>query len=350
MRRSLRTLVTGFATGRHLAVLHRHLMDGSVAIFMLHRFKAEAHESEGHPPEMLDRFLAWLRRRGIRIWSLVDLVEALRAGEKLEEGGVCFTVDDGYSDFASVGMDVFARYDVPVTVFLPTSFIDGERWMWWDKVDHILSRTSASSVPLPPIGEGEARRPVRWPLTTEEEVRAAGKALMVRLERLEGRGLDEALASVAASLDVDLPGDPPPPYRPLTWDQVHECAARGATFGPHSRTHLRLSRASDHEAEEEIAGSWERLQAELPGAIPIFCYPYGVSDSFGEREEDIVRRAGLDAGLSSEPDMIDVRNGHRPLDRLYRLPRFGFSNDTLESRQVATGIFRLRTLLFDAGG
>ena len=343
MRDFFRAALTELMTGSHLALLHRALMSDSVAIFMLHRFQLDGSQTERHSPGTLARFLGWLRRRKIPIWSLPDLVQTLRMGRGLDGGGVCFTVDDGYSDFATVGMDVFADFDCPVTVFLPTSFVDGECWMWWDKVEHMLRRTSESSVSVP-AAAGVAR-PDRMSLTTPAAVRRAERRLGARLEVLDRDSLASALEELQADLRVTLPDRPPEAFSPLTWDQVRSCAARGASFGPHSRTHVRLSRASDREAEAEITGSWERLRTEVSEAVPIFCYPYGVSGSFGRRDARLVRSIGLRAALSSKPGVIKGRSINGTGPRLYSLPRFSFSNDAREARQVATGILKLRGLL-----
>jgi len=348
VRDFFRSTLIDLMTGRHLALLHRALVSDSVAIFMLHRFQVDGSRTERHSPGTLARFLEWLRRRKIPIWSLPDLVETLRMGRGLDGGGVCFTVDDGYSDFATVGMDIFADFDCPVTVFLPTSFVDGECWMWWDKLEYMLRRTSESAVTMPAVSG--ATGPDRMPLTTPAAIRRAERRLGARLEVLDRDSLESALKELQADLRVTLPDSPPEAFRPLTWDQVRSCAARGASFGPHSRTHVRLSQASDREAETEIRGSWERLRTEVSETVPIFCYPYGVSGSFGSRDAQLVRTIGLEAALSSEPGVIKGRSIDGTGPRLYSLPRFGFSNDALEARQVATGIFKLRSLLRRAAG
>jgi peptidoglycan/xylan/chitin deacetylase (PgdA/CDA1 family) len=74
----------------------------------------------------------------------------------------------------------------------------------------------------------------------------------------------------------------------LTWDQLRELAANGATLGNHTRTHAHLVRQAADESmdewrqrvEEEISGAGERLAAELgDAAIPVLAYPYGEYDT-----------------------------------------------------------------------
>lgn len=70
----------------------------------------------------------------------------------------------------------------------------------------------------------------------------------------------------------------------LTWEQLRELRAAGATFGNHTRTHAHLVRRLNDESSQqwrarvttEIRGAQERLIAELDSAvIPVLAYPYG---------------------------------------------------------------------------
>lgn len=341
MRGALRSGLLRAATSRPLSPLHRMLMKGSAAVFMFHRFSDPRTGVPGHPPEILDRFLTWLEEQDIQVWSLGDLVEALRRGRPLE-GGVCFTVDDGYADFATVAMDVFAEHGCPVTVFLPTAFLDGGRWMWWDRIEWALSETEASSVRLPPPIEDASDDGEVLALSTSAQRADAYVRLVDRLKVLPRAKRRLAGSEIEEALGVELPAAPPPKYRPLTWDAVRSCEDRGATFGPHTENHVWLSAESDEVAEREIRGSWNRLKQELRHPLPVIGYPYGSPDSFGPRDMELARSCGLRAALSTVPAMIDSSRAESTGSSLYELPRFGFADDLLDARQVATGILRLR--------
>lgn len=62
---------------------------------------------------------------------------------------------------------------------------------------------------------------------------------------------------------------------PLTWTQLEEMAARGATIGSHTHTHLDLRAASPHQIDEELATSDELIKRRIGISSEHFCYPYG---------------------------------------------------------------------------
>jgi peptidoglycan/xylan/chitin deacetylase (PgdA/CDA1 family) len=74
----------------------------------------------------------------------------------------------------------------------------------------------------------------------------------------------------------------------LTWDQLRELSANGATMGNHTRSHAHLIRREAGESPEqwqqriddEIGSAGQRLTEELGDrAIPVLAYPYGEFDS-----------------------------------------------------------------------
>lgn len=338
---SLRRALVRKVTGEHLTGLHRVLMRGSNVIFMLHRFEDPDRGSRGHSPEKLRLFLRWARSRDISFLSLRDVIEGLRNGAR-PAGGICFTVDDGYADFATVGMDVFAEFDCPVTVFLPTSFIDGEHWMWWDKVQHLFETSESEEIELP-IFAGRERR--LQPLRTSSDIRTAITQVEEELRGLSQSELDRALQRLEEALAVKVPASPPERFAPMTWEQVERCGSRGATFAPHTENHPWLSSASDEEVRRQVEGSWERLQDRLrptDRAVPVFCYPYGTPDSFGEREKRVVEDIGLRGAVSAVNGYVSPDVDGRGQPPLFSLPRFGYWSDLLEMKQIATGLMKLR--------
>ena len=73
----------------------------------------------------------------------------------------------------------------------------------------------------------------------------------------------------------------------LSWRQLRQLAAAGATIGDHSLTHPHLLAREPGESDRdwakrvrrEIAGARRRIAAEMgPAAIPVFAYPYGEYD------------------------------------------------------------------------
>jgi peptidoglycan/xylan/chitin deacetylase (PgdA/CDA1 family) len=300
------------------------LMPGAAPILMFHRFRDAEVGNRGHDPQALRAHLAWLRARKFSLLPLTELLDRLAEGTPIKRA-IAFTVDDGYADFARVAAPVFAEFDCPVTVFLPTGFLDGQLWLWWDRVALALTA-----------------------LRREAEIGPTVEAMKLvpiadKLARID---------ALVKESGIDLPQKPPPRYAPLAWDEVRRLSRSGVTFGPHTVTHPTLSRTGAEQLKFEIAESWRRVRAEAgAAAIPIFCYPNGDSTDFAAREENAVATQGLRGALSARPGYPARRDfrADRPLAR-FALPRFGYTEDPSLFIQVASGIERAKETLRAAIG
>lgn len=82
-----------------------------------------------------------------------------------------------------------------------------------------------------------------------------------------------------------------------SWDELREFAAAGASIGSHARTHSRLADLASELLDEELAGSLQELQAQVPAAVPLLAYPHGSHD---ERVRASVQRAEYRAAFTTE--------------------------------------------------
>ena len=48
------------------------------------------------------------------------------------------TFDDGWYDFYQTAFPILKKYNVPATVFLPTEYINSNRWFWTDQLSQLL--------------------------------------------------------------------------------------------------------------------------------------------------------------------------------------------------------------------
>ena len=328
-------------TSRPVALALRPLGRASVPIFMLHRFRHPG-RPHGHDVATLRRRLADFRRDGVDFVSLERVVKCVRDGEPLPRRAVVFTVDDGYVDFASSGAAAFAEFDCPVTMFVATGFIDRQCWYWWDQVEWALTHTMKRSVDVPLGAET-----LHYAWTSTGEARTCAQALVMRMERVREEEKHAAIARLAASLEVQIPERVPDEFAPMTWDQMRALSAGGGvTFGPHTVTHPILAQTSDAQSEYEITESWRRLREESGVArVPVFCYPNGSDYALTMREVATMKRAGLDAALTTFHGYIDDSAHGLGPNAPFLMHRVGYADDELDYRQAASGFDRAKLLL-----
>ncbi len=319
----------------------RALGRGLVSIFTLHRFANPEQGVVGHDPAALRDQLAYLRRHRYRLLGLTDVLRLIEDdGGDRKAPAVAFTVDDGYAGFARVA-PIFAEYDCPVTLFVTTGFVDGQLWLWWDRVRYLFEHAQRSSFRL---GLGSEHRSYQW--ATPAERAGVKDDVIHRLEWVDAPEREAAIIALSEQLDVELPTKPPPAFAPISWDDVRRTASLGATFGPHTVTHRILSLAPDQACDWEIQESYRRLRQETDACIPVFCYPNGERRAFGQRELEAVQRAGFKAALTTLPGYIaSLSRGDGGALARFALPRFPFPDDRPHLVNVVAGLSRLKRRL-----
>jgi peptidoglycan/xylan/chitin deacetylase (PgdA/CDA1 family) len=271
--------------------INRH----KLRILMYHRFFER---------DALARQCACLRRH-YQLVTMAAVSEWLHSGRPLPPHAVAVTVDDGYADFQHTGWPVFARYGIPVTVFLITDFMDRRMWLWFDRIRHAFEHAGISTAAIgTPDGSVLHCR-----LDSGAGRRAAAQQIIARAEAMSRAHQREFVERLPALLEAPAPEQAPPEYQPLTWDEVRALAAAGVEFGAHTKTHPILSAVRDPaELREEIAGCKARIECELQRPVLHFCYPNGKMPDIGAAAVECVRAAGLRTAVTAEPGL----NGPQP--------------------------------------
>jgi peptidoglycan/xylan/chitin deacetylase (PgdA/CDA1 family) len=294
-------------------------------IVMMHRFAGLHGASHGHLPELLRETLAHFRAAGVQLLDLDEAVASYADPARVREGrppAVAFTVDDGYRDFLSVGVPVFAEFDCPVTCFVVPDVIDGKSWFWWDQLDWLLQRTPWRTLTLELSGA---------PVTLENDPFDPAddwrERLADRLKASPEAARMQFLDDVAATIGERYPAKAPSSYQVMGWDALRAAERRGVRFGAHSMSHPVLSQCDDDRARYEIVESVRRVQGELANPSSVFCYPYGRTGEFLARDGAFVAEAGLEYAVCAINGRL---TGHFAAATgagwQWRIPRVAFEN------------------------
>lgn len=71
------------------------------------------------PPKEFERQIAYLKKN-FDVVPLGTIVDYARGAQKLKRNTVALSFDDGYQDIATTVLQLVTKYDIPITVFLPT--------------------------------------------------------------------------------------------------------------------------------------------------------------------------------------------------------------------------------------
>jgi peptidoglycan/xylan/chitin deacetylase (PgdA/CDA1 family) len=264
----------------------RWLRRRSLRILMYHRFTSR---------EDLERQCAHLRAHYVPV-SLSHVAAARNGGAPLPERALAVTVDDGYRDFHDVAFPVFAQYGIPAMVFVVSRFLDGDYWLWGDRVKYCFRHSPLEDVRFELPGGSV----LEYSLSGDTARERAARDLKERAKRLPSSDCAGLVDSLPGLLKVEVPSRPQGEFAPMSWDDARRVVAGGMEVGAHTVTHPILSALpSRQELDSEIAGSRDRIEACLDRPVRHFCYPNGRMRDIGPAL-DAVREAGFDTAVTTE--------------------------------------------------
>ena len=314
-RRFAVRLVSGLARASGWTTLARRRRHrrGDYRLYVLEYHDVAGDSAEKESTVSAARFTSHLQhlRRRFQIETLAAAAERLDAGE-LDRDLLAITFDDGYAGNSEAAWPVLRRAGAPATIFLTTSFLDGEE-LWFDFARRALGAVCRHTRALGADAVGSLRQALgSWP-----PAESIG-AVLRRLKYLPPERRHQALAALRR-VDLDLA----PPARPLSWGRVREMQAAGIEFGAHTVTHPILSTLEPAEQEDEIRRSRSRI-AEVTGEEPTtFAYPNGSARDYDRHSVEILDRLGFAAACTTR------RGSNKPGCNRLTLRRLGIGSDSL---------------------
>lgn len=230
-------------------------------------------------------------------YHVVGLEEALAAVDKgfaFKRPTVLVTFDDGYRDNFDLALPILADLGVPATFFLPTSFLDQPALPWWDHVALIIKRTRQERFAL------ELPEPVEIDMARDG---IAGATAAIVRPLLAAGQFDEPAFFAHLHERADVPNETATIARDLfiTWDQARKIISADMTIGSHSINHPRLALLAEAQQRAELAGSKERLEAELGREIVALAYPFGDATAFDTTTQQLAAEAGYRLAFTALP-------------------------------------------------
>ena len=276
-----------------------------VAVFMYHSVHPDAGTGWGPwayavTPETFERHLDWITDR-YDVRPLTDIVASCRAGSPPTEPTAAITFDDGFRDNLTEALPLLERYDVPATVYVAGTYLDGQ-----SPYEYRLAAKlrDASRVAVDVDG-----RRVDRELTDDESRRAAYEELRRDL-KFERRDTRERVVSAVDGVAESAPAM-------LTSAELRDLAASPLVdIGAHGYEHVPLSRLDEGPLREDIARSQSTLEAALGESVALFSYPYG---NLSERVTTAVRAAGFEAAVTTVPRRLPAS---RVAESRFELPRY----------------------------
>ena len=294
-----------------LRLLHR-LWPRHLTVLAYHRIADPFHPDfiglSANVSATAERFDEQLRllKQHFQIVSLDALLNWLSAGDPMPDYPALITFDDGYRDMLDAALPVLCRHEAPAVLFLATDCVGSSRPFFWDLAAYCFSRTVRCEAVLPVTGH------LDW--SQDSSPQHALHAWLAAAKTCPAEALPQIGTALACALEVNVPAEAFQRQH-LTWDDVRTLARSGVAIGGHTQSHAILSRVLPAQARAEVAGSKQRIEAELGVPVRAFAYPNGVPGDYRLDDVEMLRREGFEAAFTLEDGpaaLSEVRR--RPLE------------------------------------
>jgi peptidoglycan/xylan/chitin deacetylase (PgdA/CDA1 family) len=288
MRNALIILMNWLGLVRLLQFIHRR----QIVILMIHGVMDDQNGSNWKPLRpQLSRY---------QFVSLMDAVDMLRGHRPIQPYSLVLTFDDGYRNNLTHALPILRRYHAAATFFLPTSFLNGPRPFWFDRLDYALqhARVDGREVTVGSLTarlDGSSRdalqesflrfrRAAKEQCMPDHEFLSSMERLAAQLEAESGR----MLSHIQDHDDWSAI---------MTWDQVCGAVDDGITFGSHTVDHIRLGLVESEVARDQLIRSKRDIEMRTGKPCLSLCYPNG---SLSDETIRLATECGYVCGLTTE--------------------------------------------------
>jgi len=297
-----------------VSLIARPIYSGMGVIFTLHRVVVKPEDTlipgVSITVDFLEKILKYLKSQELDVISLSEAVKRIESKE-MRNRFVCFTFDDGYTETLTLASPLFKKYSMPYTVFLVSSFIEGDQSSHWGALEEFLLNSDQVYLPCRSYPEPLST------VTQEEKLKVffnfqlecwRNKSFAANLPiLLKEQGFDVLTATRKQFLETEG-------VHALSLDPFCE-------FGSHTLTHKSLTSLSPDEMYQELFESRKKLSALLKRDIRLMAYPFGSKGECGAREFEAAKRAGYIAAVTTRSG--NIHDSHK--SNLMALPRVGLS-------------------------
>lgn len=307
-----------------ISLLLRPVFGGMGSILMFHRVCPPSGKKPvpgasdiEYTPERFEETIDHLSNLSFHFISLEELYSGLKQ-ENLNGRNVVITFDDGYVDNFTYAYPILKKREIPFTIYVTTSFPDGNAILWWYLLEDLLNRKGEIHIR---VENSESR----FNLDDLEQRIQASLTIRKIMKSSTARDFDRNIEGIFVINGLN-------PHSPvkslaLSWEQIAQLNVDPmVTIGAHTANHFLLARLSEEEALREISTAREKLSSRLGRSIDHFAYPFGGKAAAGEREFRLVKEIGFKTATTTRTANIFPQHGEH-LECLPRLDMGMFSNN-----------------------
>jgi peptidoglycan/xylan/chitin deacetylase (PgdA/CDA1 family) len=240
--------------------------------------------------ELFRQRIEYLQKKSYPILPLGEAVEALGTGQLLPYATVV-TMDDGWQGVYSVALPIIKEFRIPVTLYVPTYYIEHPMPVFTVTLSYLFWRTKARRVDL-------SRGLGTFVLDSEaEKAEALAQELGASLPPADRFNF---LKETAEALEVSFDEiEQQQLFRVLDEQQLRHLAVAGVDIQLHSHRH-EWPLDDREKVEREIVENRKFLERLVSHPLEHFCYPSGV---YGPHQGEWLAALGVKSATTIEPGL-----------------------------------------------
>jgi peptidoglycan/xylan/chitin deacetylase (PgdA/CDA1 family) len=265
--------------------LLRRIKKNDPIILMYHRILQDDFIN-GLAPQEFEQQIAYISKH-FNVVSIEDLLRDVK-NNRVKPCSLALTFDDGHYDFYTHAWPILKKYNLPVSLYITTGFVDGTTWLWPDLLKYILLNSNTAILNVESLGDIP---------THETEQHISWHKLGDHCLTLSTEARNKLLYKLAADAKILVSDTPQPPFHSVTWPQLQEMHKEGLVVGSHTVTHPILSSLSIENLHYELATSASAIQQHLGAAPAGICYPNGRPEDISDNVIKAAELTGYTYGL-----------------------------------------------------
>ena len=305
--------------------LTKRFLSGKGFIFMLHRvlpdeerIKYTWNKGLAISPEKLEEWVLFFRSKKMDVISLDEAL--VRCENNDRRNFVLITLDDGYKDNLTIGLPLFKKFNIPVTIYISTCFPNNKTIYWWYFLEEFILNNN--SIDLNCIGLD-----ITFRCESVEEKNKAYNYIREVLRRADYATHVNFAYKVCGLSDLEGLNK----KLNLSWGEVKELSEEPlVTIGAHTMHHVSLANQKEELAKAEILQSKSEIESKINKKVVHFAYPYGSLDDGSKREFFILKKAGFKSAVFNHPGSFFSVDG----EDKFKIPRMGLTDETSKRKVV----------------
>ncbi len=262
------------------------------------RFSPNAHLTVS--PTFLESVVKLLINREFDIISLDEAHRRIQNPLSQNKRFAVFTFDDGYQDTLIHAAPIMKKYDIPYTVYLASSLIEGSADLWWEGIEALVRQQSRIAVQM----AGSRSGPLELDCSNNAAKADSFKFLLDCLTN-EIPELDQTrfVRELCWLYKIDLQALNKDQI--MSWDQIRTLIEDpNCSIGAHTLNHRALARLAPEQAQNEVNQGAAVLASELGQRPEHFAYPYGYPKAAARRDFELMKELGFKTAVTTRGGMI----------------------------------------------